>query len=235
MEQYSLIGFEKYTIDRDGNVFGKNKTNPLKTSTRSSACTTERVYINNNDGKLVGISIPELLRLQFGLGEGWDELHGYEGLYHINRQGEVYSCVYNKIMKYQTDESGYLFVSLHSKERDYYKGRIHRLLAIQYIPNPENFAEVDHMDRNRQNNDLSNLRWVSKTENMNNRKDNVHLMTPEQQEERIVKIREYKTMKAREYRKTRNETETPEEKAIRLANNNERRRKLIAKKIAESV
>ena len=45
---------------------------------------------------------------------------------------------------------------------------IHRLLAEHYIPNPTNRPCVDHIDRNRQNNDLSNLRWVSSKQNQYN-------------------------------------------------------------------
>ena len=45
---------------------------------------------------------------------------------------------------------------------------IHRLVAELFIPNPENKTEVDHIDGNKLNNDVSNLRWVSRKENMNN-------------------------------------------------------------------
>ena len=45
---------------------------------------------------------------------------------------------------------------------------IHSLLAKHYIPNPLNLPQVDHIDRNRQNNDLSNLRWVSSKQNQYN-------------------------------------------------------------------
>ena len=38
---------------------------------------------------------------------------------------------------------------------------IHRLVAIHYIPNPHYYPQVDHIDRNRTNNDVSNLRWVN--------------------------------------------------------------------------
>ena len=47
--------------------------------------------------------------------------------------------------------------------------RGHRLVAMAWIPNPENKAEVDHIDRNRSNNNLCNLRWATKSENQNNR------------------------------------------------------------------
>jgi len=55
------------------------------------------------------------------------------------------------------------------------KFRVNRLVAIAYIPNPENKPDVDHIDRDKSNNDVSNLRWVTKSENQQNtgvRKDN---------------------------------------------------------------
>ena len=46
---------------------------------------------------------------------------------------------------------------------------VSRLVALHYIPNPENKPEVDHIDRNPSNNHVSNLRWVTRQENLDNR------------------------------------------------------------------
>ena len=48
---------------------------------------------------------------------------------------------------------------------------IHRLLALQFISNPDNKPEVDHIDRYKNNKTLSNLRWVTRIENRRNRPD----------------------------------------------------------------
>ena len=47
--------------------------------------------------------------------------------------------------------------------------RYHRILAKHFIPNPENLQEVDHIDRDKRNNALENLRWVTRSQNLSNR------------------------------------------------------------------
>lgn len=47
--------------------------------------------------------------------------------------------------------------------------RVHRLVAMAFLPNPENLPEVDHKDGNSHNNDVSNLEWVSSAENIRRR------------------------------------------------------------------
>jgi hypothetical protein len=49
------------------------------------------------------------------------------------------------------------------------KKSIHQLVAETFIPNPNNYTEIDHIDRNKRNNSKDNLRWVTRSENMNNR------------------------------------------------------------------
>jgi len=94
-----------------------------------------------------------------------EALKDYEGLYLINKQGEIYGIKNKRIIKQHTNKnSGYYQINLckNGIRKLYY---LHRLLAIQYIPNPEGKPLIDHMDRNRQNNSLDNLRWANKSEN----------------------------------------------------------------------
>ena len=140
--------------------------------------------------------------------EGFDYIKGYENLYKINREGQIWSCKYNKVMEQQMTSDGYKFVHLSKPsevinnvvKHNRSKSRIHRLLALQYIDNPDNKPEVDHIDRNKTNNSIENLRWVTRIENRRNRTDLLELLTPEQHEERKAKLRDYKAKWARENR-----------------------------------
>ncbi|KAA6357457.1 MAG: hypothetical protein EZS28_047016 [Streblomastix strix] len=63
-----------------------------------------------------------------------------------------------------TNHDGYIILRLNSVEF-----RLHRVLAIQLIPNPENLPEVDHKNRIQSDNRLENLRWVSNSVNQKNK------------------------------------------------------------------
>lgn len=91
----------------------------------------------------------------------------YEGKYKINRFGEIYSTKFKKILTPSSAGKGYLKVSLgiNGKINQRY---IHRLVAIQFIPNPNNLPQVDHIDRNKQNNSIENLRWCDNKLNSRN-------------------------------------------------------------------
>ena len=96
------------------------------------------------------------------------EIEGYED-YLIYEDGRIWSK-YGKgrFMKPLPDSNGYLHVRLY-KDGKSKTMTIHRLIGNAYIPNPENKPEIDHIDNIRQNNDISNLRWVTKSENKRNR------------------------------------------------------------------
>ncbi len=108
----------------------------------------------------MGVVVPEqTLAKKSILNPDMDKLVGYENEYQINRLGQIWSCWYGKMMTPAVNKGGYLYLNLKKGKRGH-KGFISRLLAIQYLPNPDNLPEVDHIDRNRQNNSLDNLRWV---------------------------------------------------------------------------
>lgn len=105
--------------------------------------------------------------------EVWKDIVGYEGIYEVSNYGRVkrletlvknkhgYRVVKEKILNtpsyiYQT-----VFLS-NGKVKQHY---VHRLVATAFIPNPLNKEQVNHKDGNKLNNNLSNLEWVTKSEN----------------------------------------------------------------------
>ena len=102
----------------------------------------------------------------------YEDIKGYEGLYKITKGGSIWSCHYRRPMTLLTNESGYLYVTL-KKDGIRSKCFLARLLAKQFIPNDdETKIEVDHIDRNKINNNLENLRWVTRQENLDNKNRN---------------------------------------------------------------
>ena len=87
--------------------------------------------------------------------------------YYIFTDGSVYSKYKNRFLKPRPNTCGYLYVSL-CNEDGVKPHLIHRLVAIAFIQNPYNYNEVDHIDRDKSNNNLSNLRWLSHIDNMQN-------------------------------------------------------------------
>lgn len=81
--------------------------------------------------------------------------------YSINKQGQVRNDKTSHIKKPTLNKrNGYLVVDLY-KDNKGEKVPIHRLVAEAFIPNPENKLTVDHIDGNRQNNSIENLRWAT--------------------------------------------------------------------------
>lgn len=83
--------------------------------------------------------------------------------YLINENGEIKNKITDKIMK-QRLQQGYKHVGLHinKKNRSF---RVHRLVAQTFIPNPNDYPYVNHIDGNRQNNCVSNLEWCTPSQN----------------------------------------------------------------------
>jgi len=99
------------------------------------------------------------------------EIQGYEN-YLIYPDGKVFSKRSDRYLKHHIYKNPeYLYVTLCENNKNK-KFKIHRLLALHYIPNPENKPFVDHIDRNKQNNEISNLRWATISENGQNQKMN---------------------------------------------------------------
>ena len=94
------------------------------------------------------------------------DIKGYEGLYAITPEGEVWSYKRKKFLVLIADKKGYLRVNL-CKDGKVKHYRIHRLVAEAYIPNPDNLPQVNHKDENKANNCIQNLEWCDAKYNSN--------------------------------------------------------------------
>jgi hypothetical protein len=91
--------------------------------------------------------------------------------YRINKEGDLIRIYKNgkvKHLKFFVNDNGYLRINLskNGKVKPYYK---HQLLAKTFIDNPEDKPCIDHINHNRQDNCLSNLKWVTYGENNRNK------------------------------------------------------------------
>lgn len=111
--------------------------------------------------------------------EIWKDIHNYEGLYQISNYGRVkslerkvkntkssYRIVKEKILSCNKCSNGYYYIILY-KNQNKKTYRIHRLVADAFIPNNDNLLEVNHIDENKENNNVNNLEWCNHKYNMN--------------------------------------------------------------------
>ena len=88
--------------------------------------------------------------------------------YQIYTDGRVWSKRSSKYLK-PSQCRGYKHVVLYRKNNKQKTKKIHRLVAENFIPNPIDLPEVDHINRNREDNRIENLRWVSCEQNKDNK------------------------------------------------------------------
>ena len=97
------------------------------------------------------------------------EIEGFEN-YIICTDGTVHNKKGHNISRWK-DNVGYLQVKL-SKEGKWYYKRVHRLVAEAFILNPNNLKQVNHIDGDKTNNEVSNLEWIDNKNNTQHGYDN---------------------------------------------------------------
>lgn len=101
-------------------------------------------------------------------GEEWCDVVGYEGLYAVSNFSRVASLrSKGRIMTVSLNSDGYGCLCL-TKDNKSVKERLHRIVAKAWLPNPNNYPYVEHIDANRANSSISNLRWCTQSMNQNN-------------------------------------------------------------------
>lgn len=99
--------------------------------------------------------------------EIWKDIEGYSGQYQISNKGNVKSFKRNQKgvnLKPQISGQGYLAVSLLTEGKAKWH-KVHRLVALAFLENPENKQEVNHLDGDKTNNCVENLVWANRSEN----------------------------------------------------------------------
>lgn len=94
------------------------------------------------------------------------DIKNYEGLYAITEDGRVWSYRNKKFLKLQKGKTGYYKVVL-SKNNIQKTYNIHKLVAIAYIDNPNDYPCINHKDENKLNNKVENLEWCTYQYNSN--------------------------------------------------------------------
>ena len=100
--------------------------------------------------------------------EIWKPVKEFEDLYEVSNIGRVRSLRRNKILSTPNRIAGrgYPFLYLYRNgKRD--SQMVHRLVAKAFIPNPNNYDEVNHKDEDATNNVVTNLEWCTHSYNMN--------------------------------------------------------------------
>ena len=107
--------------------------------------------------------------------EVWKDIPGYEGIYQISTSGQIKSSdrpVWHGTFMYTRkgtirkpfDARGYKALNL-SKDGKKTFFTVHRLVALTFIPNPDNLPEINHKDGNKLNNHVDNLEWCTPSQN----------------------------------------------------------------------
>lgn len=98
--------------------------------------------------------------------EIWKDIKGYEGLYQVSNYGNVKSLRSGKNLSLAYDSKKYLTAHLCVNGKGK-RIRVHRLVALSFVPNLSGFSQVNHIDENKENNNYKNLEWCNNKYNSN--------------------------------------------------------------------
>lgn len=105
--------------------------------------------------------------------EIWKDIPEYEGLYQASNWGRIKSLPRKTKNRFQTGmikkqtlrTGGYFYINLCDKNHNNKLYTVHRIVALTFIPNPNNYPCINHKDGNKQNNYVENLEWCTYSHN----------------------------------------------------------------------
>lgn len=97
--------------------------------------------------------------------EIWKDIKGYEGLYQVSNFGRIKNIRTNRILKQTINNNGYKHIIL-SKNGILSSLNVHRLVAEAFLHNYLQAPQINHKDGNKQNNNVENLEWCTRSYNM---------------------------------------------------------------------
>lgn len=100
----------------------------------------------------------------------WKTIEETNGEYQVSDTGLVRTTKTGRILRPAVSRHGYEIVCLFKMDRER-RYRVHRLVAMAFIPNPDNLPQVNHIDGNKRNNHVENLEWVTNEQNMHHAKE----------------------------------------------------------------
>jgi hypothetical protein len=150
MEGEEFREYGRYLVSNMGRVWSTHQRRYVH---RITAPDRRQVLVDRAVAEVFGYKIP------CEPGEEWKESHKYPGL-SFSSLGRVYSYWFRSLITPSIDGK-YIKVNYRGK-----KYRLHRILAELFIPNPYDHPEVDHINEDRYDNRVANLRWCTKEQNL---------------------------------------------------------------------
>ena len=98
--------------------------------------------------------------------EVWRDVDGFEGLYMVSNLGKVKNMTTGKLLHPTSGEDGRKILRLKDADGKPKMVKLHRLIAKAFIPNPNEYDVINHIDSNPANNDISNLEWCTQRQNI---------------------------------------------------------------------